>query len=393
MNEQVSSRSPGHAPHIAFVINNYPPKIGGVESHVSQLAEHLVLAGARVSVITLDNHTPSGTENGVRIHRFRCTPAIGDVLALPYPGTSRKLRHLLRTEGVSVVSTHTRFFPMSYLGVRAARALGLPSIHTEHGADFVRSVGQFVSLASRIVDLTLGRYVLRHSTLVLGVSDPVNQFVRRLARVPSTTFHNGIIASLFQDIPSEHRLEPNATRHRLVFVGRLVEGKGWDKVLRIAETLAPDFPDLQVHFIGEGPSGERLAQLVESSPARDRTTVHGRLGQAEIAVILQNAVLVNASTLAEGFQTTILEAVACRAAVVSTPVPSAVVLHEMGANVLIVATAGDDEWSATVRQALESERMPTDDVVLGFDWRNRARVYLGHIAEATSRKSRSATDV
>lgn len=383
MNAAEGTSSSEGRPHIAFLVNNYPPKIGGVESHVSQLAEHLVLEGARVTVVALDNTTPSAWEAGVDVRRLRSTRAIGGVLALPLPGTARRLRRLLRASEVDVVSTHTRFFPMSFLGVRVASRLGIPSIHTEHGADWVRGTTRLVSAASRLVDLTMGRYVLRKATVVLGVSEPVNAFVFRLARVVSRTFHNGIIARIFQDQGTPDQDGVARARHRLVFVGRFVEGKGWERLLRVAEQLAPEFPDLDLHFIGEGPLQSRLLGLVAASSIRGQAVVHGRLGQPEIARILRDAILVNPSVLAEGFQTTVLEAVAARAAVVTTPVPSAVVLNQLGADVRIVHSSDDADWVAAVREAMESDRRPADAVVAAFDWRSRARVFLDHVADAT----------
>src|SRR5690606_19242323 len=108
--------------------------------------------------------------------------------SFPLPGLTRRLARALAADGVGVVSTHTRFFPMSFVGIRLARRLGVPAMHTEHGSDFVRGVAGPIALASRLVDRTAGRYVLRRADVVLAVSEEVRRFVRRLAGVDSRVF-------------------------------------------------------------------------------------------------------------------------------------------------------------------------------------------------------------
>ena len=56
-----------------------------------------------------------------------------------------------------MVSTHTRFFPMSFVGARAAQKAGIPYIHTEHGSNFVNNSNPIIAIGSRVVDLSLGR--------------------------------------------------------------------------------------------------------------------------------------------------------------------------------------------------------------------------------------------
>src|SRR5690606_18310914 len=171
---------------------NYPPRTGGVEQHVRALASELTARGNDVAVVTLG--TPTGWRQDGKIEvltlpeRFR----ISDILGFPFLGTRRRLTRMLRERSVDVVSVHTRFFPMSAVGWRAARAAGIPVIHTEHGSDHVKSDSRVITAASRAVDFTIGRAVLRGADRVLGVSEDVVAFVRRLAGVDADVFYNAI---------------------------------------------------------------------------------------------------------------------------------------------------------------------------------------------------------
>lgn len=373
---------PDSAHHVAFVVNNYLPSVGGVEFHVAALAKQLANLGAKVTVFCLDNDTPSELESNPKIVRFKCSPAVGGVLAWPWPGTSRKIRQMLADSPVTAISTHTRFFPMSLIGVRLARRLGVPGIHTEHGSAAVKGVIPLVALASNLVDKTMGRLVLRGASRVLCISDGAREFVRSLAGVDGEVFHNAIDTEAFSA-----ELNGPGLRSRLVYVGRIVPGKGWELALATAEQLSVDHPDIELHIVGEGIDSPSLVSRAAASPLAHRVVIHGRQPPARIAELLQNSVFLNPTTLSEGFQTTLLEAVAAGAAIVSTPVGAARYLMEAGADVRL-ADAGDlGAWVDSVQVALNSPAAPPAAALVdSFDWKQRAAEYLA-VVEAVQLRS------
>lgn len=370
--------APDSSHHVAFVVNNYLPSVGGVEFHVAALAKQLASLGVRVTVFCLDNVTPSELNCNPAIVRFPCSPAVGGVLAWPWPGTSRKIRRILSKGSVTAISTHTRFFPMSLIGVRLARRLRVPGIHTEHGSATVRGVSPLVALASNLVDLTMGRHVLRRASRVLCISVGARDFVRDLADVDGEIFHNAIDTGTFA-AAAAHLTGPGR-RTRLVYVGRIVPGKGWDLALATAEQLAADHPEMELHIVGDGIDRDALARRTAASPFADRVVIHGQQPPARIAELLRGSVFLNPTTLSEGFQTTLLEAVAAGAAVVSTPVGAARYLLSAGADVRLADAADPGAWVENVRAALDSPASPpAATLVDAFDWKRRAAEYLAII--------------
>lgn len=380
---------PDPTPHVVFVVNNYLPSVGGVEFHVAALAEQLTRLGASVTIFCLDNGTASDCESNPKVIRLNCSSAVGGVLAWPWPGTTRKIRRALAGTPVTAFSTHTRFFPMSLIGVRLARRMGVPVVHTEHGSAPVRGVSPLVGLASNLVDWTMGKAVLRGASKVLCISEGAKEFVRELAGVDGQVFHNAIDASAFTpEAAVEWNNEaagPNdpGQRSRLVYVGRVVPGKGWELALTTAELLAPDYPDLELHIVGDGTDRTALNDRAAASPLADRIFIHGHQPPSRIAKILRNSVFLNPTTLSEGFQTTLLEAVAAGAAVVSTPVGAARYLLEAGADVRLAGAADTTAWVNSVRAALESPATtPEEALVAAFDWKNRGAEYLAIVQNA-----------
>lgn len=370
--------------HVAFVVNNYPPHIGGVERHVKSLADALVALGDRVTVVTLASGDPERIEGGVRVLRHPSRLRIGDVLSFPLPGETRRLVRRLRADGVDVISTHTRFFPMSVVGMRVARRLGVPAIHTEHGSDFVRGVSPIVALGSRLVDVTLGRNVLRSVDRVLAVSEQVQAFVRRLAGVDSIVFYNAIDVDRWLSPP--HRPE------RLAFVGRIVGGKGWDVLLDALEIIHGEY-DISVDcdIYGEGPQSSALQSAVDHRGLGDRVALHGNVSPEVLARGLRGAVLVNPTILAEGFQTTIIETVAAGGQVVTYDVPGARALADDGAPVRIVEQ-GASALAAGIAAALKGP-LPgyPPEKLRGWSWAMRGGEFRAIAAGLLGRRGTRAT--
>ncbi len=368
-----------HQQHVLFVVNSYPPRLGGLENHVASLAAQLVADGHRASVITLANRPSADTvERGVSVTRLRGRWSIASVISFPSPGTARRIARSMRHAGLTAVSTHTRFFPMSAVGRSVARRLRIPLIHTEHGSDHVRGVSWIIGAASRLVDVTIGRAILRSADVVLAVSEQVSAFVRRLAGVDSVLFYNAIDAPAAADRP------PSAA-NRFVFVGRIVPGKGWDDLLAAAALLVAQEPDRRftVEIMGDGPLMDELVAQVARRRLSAIVTVHGQVHPDVVLARLRGAVMVNPTRLAEGFQTTLLEALAAGSQVVSYPAPGVERLRTDGAPIRIAQTRTVDELAALMVQSL-SDRLPVfpPEQLAHWTWPERARQYSGILSSA-----------
>jgi len=361
-----------HEQHVLFVVNSYPPRQGGLENHVASLASQLVEDGHQASVVTLADRPGSAVrERGVTVTRLRGRFSIASVISFPAPGTARRIARSMRNADVTAVSTHTRFFPMSLVGLSVARRLGVPMIHTEHGSAHVRGVTWAIGAASRVVDLTMGRAILRSADVVLAVSEQVAEFVRRLAGVDSVLFYNAI------DAPPP-RPRRTAASDRFVFVGRIVPGKGWDDLLAATSMLIERKTGrpFTVEILGGGPQLAELTSRVTRLGLSDVVTVRGQVGSDEVHASLRNAVFVNPTRLAEGFQTTLLEALAAGSQVVSYPAPGVERLRADGAPVRVAESRTVDELATLMIESVMNPLPPFPSPDLAhWTWPERARQY------------------
>jgi len=374
--------------HILFIVNNYAPRVGGVETHVANLARELVLAGHRATVVSLDSTTGDAMENGVRVVRLRAHLPVAGVISFPALGTGRKLARKFASDDVTIVSTHTRFFPMSIVGVMVAEKLSVPAIHTEHGAGFVQTPSKTISVLSRLVDVTLGRLVLRRARAVLAVSEEVASFVDRLSGVTAQIFHNAINIADWKPTTAEVEAAVEVSR-KLTFLSRIVPGKGWDEFLDVAAAIhaEPRFSDVKFEIIGDGSDMPKLRERVIELGLGGFAVIHGFAGIETIRPALRGAILVNPTRLAEGFQLTLIEAAIAGSQIVSYPAPGLSPLSASAAPVWAVAEKTTDALIRAVTEALDVPLPPFSlQAAAQWTWASRAGEYakiarlLGEVA-------------
>lgn len=363
---------------ILFVVNNFPPRLGGVENHVAELSRELVQAGHEVAVVTLAATPSAEIWHGVRIVRLREYARVANILGFPGWGTRKLLSKMIREQEFDVVSIHTRFFPMSWVGLRASQRAGVPVVHTEHGSGHVVSSSPVIRIASRVVDFTMGRFVLRHADRVLGVSESVSSFVARLSGRSSTVFYNAI-----PDIPVS---TPKAARPaHLVFVGRIVPGKGWDVFVNLVGALHDQNRDVSAEILGDGPDLPVLLKRVADLGLTEVVSVRGRVSSLEVRNALSGATLVNPTVLAEGFQTTLLEALAANGRVATYPVPGAAALQAEGHPIVITRQRDSQQLLTAVEQLInENSSERTHPPLDNWFWPKRAEDFAGVCSEVLS---------
>ncbi|MDP9220026.1 MAG: glycosyltransferase family 4 protein [Actinomycetota bacterium] len=356
--------------HVAVIATNYPPHRGGVEQHLAALGRRLVARGVRCTVVCLGADPAERVEDGVTVRTLRRRLDLGQVLAVPDPAAWRRTTRDLSRAGVTHISTHTRFFPMSLLGVRLAARLGVPSVHTEHGAGSVRTGRAAMDRGAELVDRTLGRRVLSRATTVLAVSARSAQFVNDLSGRTAEVIGNAV------DLAAWRPAEPPAPQRRLVFAGRLAREKGWADFLDAVESVR-DLQGVSAVVAGAGADLPAVRRAVADRQLAGLVHVAGPLETAELAQQLAGAVYVNPSRAAEGFQLTQLEAAAAGAQVVTYDVGVARELAASGAPVIVVPDGDVAALARATRAALtDPQPAATPEQLRQWDWETLADRYL-----------------
>ena len=347
---------------IIFIVNNYLPKIGGVELHTHFLVNELSKIGHDVTVVTLGRPANQRFDGEVKVITLKKGLGFGNVFSLPSLNAIFKLSKLLREEKFEFISTQTRFFPMSWLGAFFANKLKIKHIHTEHGSGCVENSTFVVNKASKLVDKSLGVYTIRSADEILAVSENVQSFVKELSNRDAVIFYNAIT--------SKRTINPNlpspSKRTQFVFVGRLVPGKGADLFVRALQEI-----DKSDHFsaliIGEGPQRAEIERLIREFDLSKSVKLTGKLTSDKIYEFLHGSVYVNPTVLKEGFQTTLLESIDAGASVATFQVPGAEILFNEKMPIFIAKERSINSLVTSMKKAAGWQKQ-SQKAVLGTNW-------------------------
>ncbi|HET6811010.1 MAG TPA: glycosyltransferase family 4 protein [Acidimicrobiales bacterium] len=256
-----------------LVTNDFPPKLGGIQSYLWELWRRLepdrfeVLTTAHPDAAVFDAAQP------FRVHR------LPETQTKPTPRLAELVRERARAMKADLVVVD----PAVPLGLVAPR-LGLPYAVVLHGAE--------VTVPGRLpVSRQLLAHVIRRSVLVVaagGYPAAEGERVAGAGRMPPVVVvPPGVDTGRFRPLEADQRRE---ARRRfglppdglvVVSVSRLVPRKGMDVVVRAAARLAPEIPGLDVAIAGEGRDRRRLERLVARTGAPVRLV--GAVPDAELA--------------------------------------------------------------------------------------------------------------
>jgi len=301
---------------------------GGQNVHVSELAKALGRRGHEVTVYTRgdgtipDRRVPLAP--GVVVEHVPAGPS--DVVPkddlLPFIGDfGRYLATAWDEDRPDIV--HGHFWMSGLACLMATRDTSVPVVQTFHALGVVKRRHQGAADTSPGPRLRLEQGVARSVNRVIATaSDEVFELVRMgVRRAGVSVVPCGVDSDHFQpDGPSLARTD----NHRLVVVGRLVQRKGVDDVIRALALVpktelliagGPDRDDLDTD-----PEAQRLTRLAERMRVSDRVTLLGRVGRSDLPALFRSADIVVCMPWYEPFGMVPLEAMACGRPVVASAV-------------------------------------------------------------------------
>lgn len=302
---------------------HYLPHVGGVEVFTDNLARELCARGDEVVVVTNALEQDAGwtkVSGKLRILRLPCLPLFKGRLPLPVPSIVHRnfLRELdeIRFDAVVV---NTRFYPHSLLGASVARKNGLAPIVIDHGSDYLTFGNALVDPFVRLYEHGITKVLRRYGPQLYGISEKSAQWLKTFGVSALGVVPNGLNAAKFRSAASSRsfREELGISQDWLLvaYTGRLIPEKGISALMEAASN--PMLQERNVHFVlaGEGP----MAADIESELLPNVHLV-GRLCSNDVAALLSEADVFCFPSRSEGFGSSLLEAAACEAALVTTDV-------------------------------------------------------------------------
>lgn len=321
---------------VLLLTSEFPPDIGGIASHVDELARGLVRKGVTVGVVYAQGFAagPQQTEHdGIVVMRPRLF--MGEPL---YQVMLRRwLARTLSHNPADLLHVHG----MRPLG--ATRRLPVPTIFTNHTSGFLDRVQSSPYRRRRTMRL------LEHVSHVIGPSDELVDAARALGYAgPATMIANGVDPERFSPGASPLRRRLGIGGHEVVVLlaRRLVDKNGvvwFARALGLLRDRA-----FRVVIAGDGPERGSMRAILSATGMLDRVVFLGAVLNTEMPAIYRAADVSVLPSLAEATSISGLEAMASGLPLVGTRVGGIPAIIEEGVTGYLVPPCEPEAMAAAL---------------------------------------------
>lgn len=289
-----------------LVTNDFPPKIGGIQSLLWEWWRRLPPDSFAVLTSPYDGAEQFDAEQPFLIRRTR------EPWLLPHPFMVKRINEMAREVGADIVVLD----PAIPLGI-VGPSLDLPYDVVLHGAE--------VTVPGRLpVSRALLSRTLRHARHVVAAGGYPAREAERAARrsLPITIVPPGVDTERFRPLSEDEKRDARQafgieqSAEVVLCVSRLVPRKGFDTVIRAAAQLSHRRKNLQVVIASSGRDEKRLKKLAHT--LRAPVTFLGRVDHDALPKLYGCADVFTmmcrnrwAGLEQEGFGIVFLEAAAC----------------------------------------------------------------------------------
>lgn len=320
--------------HICMVSAEFPPFCWGVGRHTYEVSKRLVQRGHKVTVLTRGSwkhQTIHFQQEGIQVYRVRFLPV--------YPFHVRLhgifLRSIFKSleSGFDLVHYQNPLVP--------CLETKLPKVVTELSTSVVliRNTAPtdihsiFLRLFSREL-IRLDAKILESADKILSVSRSCANGLRAICGVDDKkiiVLGNGVDPRHFMP-----KNEEGGGARYVLYTGRLDSVKGLTDLVKSAQYVLSQYPEVKYVLVGEGPLRNRLRRMIHTLQLDKDFLLPGFIDFGVLVQYYQRATVYVQPSYSEGLATSLLEAMACGSAIVATNIAANAELIKDGYSGLLV---------------------------------------------------------
>jgi len=297
---------------LRVVSDAYPEVLGGGALHAHLMSKRQSELGHEVTMLTSDHGDETRPReerrDGYTLRRdHEWGRPFGNTIT---PGLVRTLFDL--KDEYDVVHAHSHLYFSSNTVAALARTSDIRFVITNHGL-ISQTAPPWVQY---LYIPTVARFTLNSADRVFCYTATDHDRLRqRGITAPISVVNNGIDCTRFRHDPEVDRND------QLLFVGRLNENKGVDRLFEAFTALSEEFEALSLKIVGDGPLYEFLDEQRSKHGLEERVVLAGRVPNRELSTVYNESSVFVLPSSNEGMPRTVLEALACRTPVVTTALP------------------------------------------------------------------------
>ena len=352
--------------------------MGGIETHVFEIAPRLVKAGFEISVIVGKGKNEKRFEviDGVKI--IRVTHSSNKFLS--------KLTMLPKVlDAVKEIKPDIYHAHDATMGFAACTFLrDRPSIYTAHAISYREQEWKFpISSIIKFYQTT----AFKKANVVLCVDTKTKKIIQNY-RKQITLINNGVnLDVLLKEYKCPRSYD--SKKIKILFIGRLVEVKGLDLLFKAIQLLPKEIRNLiQVIIIGTGPLYRRYLNIASRIP---EIIMIGGIPHQEIFPYFKYADIFVLPSYSEGLPVSLLEAMGFKNACISTSVGDIPSRFKDKKELLLVPPGNLSLFQAALIKLISGEQMriklgqlANEKIINEYSWENTLKELIKIYRSITS---------
>lgn len=340
---------------IALCSDYFYPKIGGISTHIENLAKHLEKRGHEVIIITKKAKFDYNTErlNVIRINSFFNTSQTLDI-----PHTD-ELERIFKEINPDIIHAHHAFSPLSLFSLSVGKKLGIKTILTNHSIQFLYDFDYLWKPSSYI--LFPYRRHINNADKIICVSRAAKFFISHFTNKEIEIIPNGINIKEFN--PKIKEFDGRS----ILFTGRFIYKKGLHLLLESMPSIVNENKDVKLTITGEGYLNHILRLLIKALNLKKNVCIKERVNKEELIKLYQKSnVFVMPSIMGESFGIVLLEAMASKTPIVATNQGGIKEIIKNGKNGLLVRNTKVKELAENILVLLNDKKLSKKLASKGF---------------------------
>lgn len=341
---------------VVMLSNSFPPAVGGIQEHVSNLAQTMTKQGHQLKVVTVRRN---------KSERVRDTFAGLDVIRVPqlnlpktltaqYLAITTALLIAKRLRGQADVVHYHTFWPDAFTAFIVNKFV--PTVYTAHESRFLLMAEQ--PKTQRWLKLALRPFqgILAPSTELLEVTRQLGVTIEKSVFISNAVDANkfrpditrGIVRARY-GIPADHCL--------ILCPRRLVPKNGLEFLIESLPIIHQRFSNFSVLIAGDGPEKEKLHRRACELGFQHSVIFAGNQNNDQLPEFYADANIVAIPSLKEATSIAGLEAMASARAVVASNVGGLPEIIDDGVNGLLVPPRDPEALARALMRLIETPEL------------------------------------
>lgn len=370
---------------ILMVTSARIPPEEGIGTYVFNLSKNLVSIGHEVTILT------RGGKRFCRIYNLEGIKVIESMFIPLYPFHvhvhSLTSSFILRNSDFDVIHYHTPLPPVLNIDLPSILTVHTPMKADSRHVELINITAVAVKLQA-LISIGIEKGLIKKNKIISVVASSVARELNDYG------INENSVMVLGNGVDTEYFVKGDESQSQyLLYVGRLGFRKGIFDLLKAMKLLKQENINIRLLMVGKGPLEAEIRNHINILGLEDTVILIGHISQNEknrLLKLYQGATIFIQPSHYEGLPTTLLEAMSCGCAIISTAVSGSLDVVQNRVNGILIPPKSPIDIKESVKYMLSNPDLryslgqeARNTAVSNYSWKKITMNYLNLYREAT----------